>query len=176
MKKLLAVLILFAGISVINDLKVESIVIPKESIRFRVIANSDNDYDQEIKMKVKDNLNKEISNILKTSNNINDSRELLKNNISKLKTNINNTLRNNKSNTAYTIKYGENYFPEKEYKGVKYQAGEYESLVVKLGKGEGQNFWCVLFPPLCLIDENKENNKDIEYRVLIKDILDKYFK
>jgi stage II sporulation protein R len=176
MKKLLAVLILFAGISVINDFKTNSVVIPKESIRFRVIANSDSNEDQALKLKVKDNLNKEISNILKTSNNINDSRELLKNNISKLKTNIDNTLKDSKSNTAYTINYGENYFPEKEYKGVKYQEGEYESLVVKLGKGEGQNFWCVLFPPLCLVDENKENAKDIEYRVLIKDILDKYFK
>lgn len=176
MKKLLAVLILFAGISIINDFKIDKVIIPKESIRFRVIANSDSKEDQELKVKVKDNLNLELQNILKTSNNINDSRILIKNNISKLKTNIDNTLRNSSSNTVYSIKYGENYFPEKDYKGVTYKEGEYESLVVKLGKGEGQNFWCVLFPPLCLIDEKAEKNKDVEYRVLIKDILDKYFK
>ena len=176
MKKLLAVLIIFAGISVINDFKTENVVIPEESIRFRVIANSDSSEDQALKVKVKDNLNLELQNILKASNNINDSRTLIKNNISKLKTNIDNTLRNSKSNTAYSIKYGENYFPKKEYKGVTYKEGDYESLVVKLGKVEGKNFWCVLFPPLCLIDENKETNKDIEYRVLIKDILDKYLK
>ena len=75
----------------------------------------------------------------------------------------------------YTINYGSNYFPEKEYKGVKYEEGEYESLVVTLGDGAGENFWCVLFPPLCLL-EGEENEKDnIEYSSFIKEVIDKYF-
>ena len=51
----------------------------------------------------------------------------------------------------------------------------YESLVITLGKGEGDNWWCVLFPPLCLLEEN-ENTQDVEYHFLVKDIIDKYLK
>ena len=51
----------------------------------------------------------------------------------------------------------------------------YESLVITLGKGEGDNWWGVLFPPLCLLEEN-ENTKDVEYHFLVKDIIDKYLK
>lgn len=174
MKKIVFVVALFTIISIISDLKLQKIVIPKESIRFRVIANSDSKKDQKLKEKVKDDLNIKLSNILKNSTNIDESRMLINNNINKLSNSISNTLNNNNSKETFSINYGNNYFPEKQYRGVKYKEGEYESLVVKIGKGEGKNFWCVLFPPLCLIDEKKETS-NIEYRILIKDILNKYF-
>ena len=56
-------------------------------------------------------------------------------------------------------------------KGVKYNSGLYESLVITLGEGHGPNYWCVLYPPLCSIDTNKE---EVEYRSYIKDLIDKY--
>ena len=65
------------------------------------------------------------------------------------------------------------FFPKKEYKGVVYKEGEYESLLITLGKGQGDNFWCVLFPPLCVMEEDE--TKDVEYKWFIKDILEKYF-
>ena len=175
MKKIILVVALFGLISVINDFKNQELVIPKESIRFRVIANSNSMEDQELKLKVKDNLNNELQNILKNSNSLSESRSLLKNNIVKLNNNVNNTLKSNNSNETFTINYGNNYFPKKEYKGITYKEGKYESLVVKIGKGEGKNFWCVLFPPLCLIDDKKETTNNVEYRMLIKDVLSKYF-
>ena len=72
----------------------------------------------------------------------------------------------------YEVSFGLNYFPEKEYKGVVYKEGEYESLVITLGNGEGENFWCVLFPPICTLEV--EEDEDISYRFLIKDLFDKY--
>ena len=175
MKKIILVVALFTAISIISDFKLQKVVIPKEAIRLRVIANSNSNNDQELKLKVKDNLNNELHNILKNSNSVNESRFLIKNNIQKLSNTISDTLSNSNSKETFTINYGNNYFPEKEYKGVSYKEGEYESLVVKIGKGEGKNFWCVLFPPLCLIDENHKKQNKIEYRMLIKDILNKYF-
>ena len=70
----------------------------------------------------------------------------------------------------YQINFGTNYFPRKTYKGVIYEAGNYESLVITLGKGLGENWWCILYPPLCLIDENTTTS-DVEYRLIIQDIL-----
>ena len=76
-------------------------------------------------------------------------------------------------NMDFKINYGTNYFPEKIYKGVKYEAGEYESMVVKIGSGSGDNYWCVLFPPLCLMEA--EETDDVEYKFFIKEIIDKIF-
>ena len=59
----------------------------------------------------------------------------------------------------------------KEYKNVIYEEGEYESVVITIGDGNGKNFWCVLFPPLCMLDEDS----NIEYSSLVKEIIDKYF-
>lgn len=70
----------------------------------------------------------------------------------------------------YKINYGMNYFPSKSYRGIVYPSGKYESLVITLGSGFGDNWWCVLYPPLCLIDEDMDTS-DVVYRSYIKDIL-----
>ena len=66
-----------------------------------------------------------------------------------------------------------NYFPSKTYKGIVYDGGYYNSLVVTLGDGEGDNWWCVLFPPLCLMEEN-ETTSDVEYKFFVKSIIEKF--
>ena len=172
MKKFILLITILSVISISNDYKNKDIEIPSEAIRFRVIANSNTKEDQALKIKVKENLEKELEKSLKNKRNINESRLVLKKNIPEFQKNIENTLREENSKQKYTINYGLNYFPKKEYKKVKYKEGSYESLVVTLGRGEGENFWCVLFPPLCKLEN--ENNKKVEYRILIKEILDKY--
>jgi len=172
MKKFILLITILSVISISNDYKNKDVEIPSEAIRFRVIANSNTKEDQELKIKVKENLEKELEKSLKNKRNINESRLVLKKNIPEFQKNIENTLKEENSKQKYTINYGLNYFPEKEYKKVKYKEGSYESLVVTLGSGEGENFWCVLFPPLCKLEN--ENNKKVEYRILIKEILDKY--
>ena len=81
----------------------------------------------------------------------------------------------NNYNMDFKVIYGENYFPNKVYKGVIYDAGEYESLVVYIGKSKGDNWWCVLFPPLCLLEASESETGEVQYRSLVKDILDKIF-
>ena len=160
-------LILIAIIKVIMSLNTnETIIIPKESIRFRVIANSNTKEDQMIKEKVVSKLKKSLSSLTYTPKNINDTRKSIKDNL-KI---IEETLRQEVKD--YSINYGYNYFPEKVYKGIYYEEGEYESLVITLGEGIGNNFWCVLFPPLCLIDEEQD---EVEYTTFIKELIDKYF-
>ena len=83
-------------------------------------------------------------------------------------------IKNLNEEAEYTIKYGMNYFPKKEYQGVIYEEGEYESLVVEIGDAQGDNFWCVLFPPLCLLEGEEENKDNIEYTSFIKEIIEKY--
>ena len=174
MKKLTIVLAIIITVLAIN--KDSEVIIPKDSIRFRVIANSDSESDQLLKKKVVSNLNPNIINLLSSSSSLTDSRNNIENNLTLFDNIVKNTLKENNSTETYTINYGMNYFPEKEYKGTVYEEGEYESLVVSLGEGKGKNFWCVLFPPLCLLEaEDSTKTTDIEYKSFIKEIIDKYF-
>ena len=172
MKKLLIILaIIFLGYIIFIDNK-DYYVIPEESIRFRVIANSNSVYDQHIKQEVRESLELNFYNDLLESKSISDSRKIINNNIKTYEQIVKNKLDELSYDKGFSINYGLNYFPEKEYKGVIYEEGNYESLVVTLGSGEGSNFWCVLFPPICTLET--EESSDVEYRFLIKDLFDKY--
>lgn len=168
MKKILVIISVIIFIGCI--LKKDEIIIPKNSIRFRVIANSNSLEDQALKKLVVKNLKENINNIEFDSNNKDNTREIINNNIPILENTIKSTIKNRK----YQINYGMNYFPKKIYKNIIYEEGEYESLVVTLGKGEGNNFWCVLFPPLCLLEEDENNKDDVIYTSVVKEIINRY--
>lgn len=159
MKKLIIVLFIISSIYLISNRN--DIVIPKDAIRFRIIANSNSLNDQNLKRTIKNDLINNVFPNIKT-------KEDIKNNLSYIDKRL------KEYNVKYDINYGMNYFPEKEYKGIKYPKGNYESLVITLNDGMGDNFWCVMYPPLCLIDDNNTNN--VEYKVLAKEIIDNYKK
>lgn len=170
MKKFILSIVIVLAIITLNK---DKIVIPKESIRLRVIANSNSEEDQNIKYKVKEDLENELFNILSEADNIDEARIKINQNLSSITNTVNNTLISNNYLEKFSINYGLNYFPKKEYKSVLYNEGLYESVVVTLGEGNGDNWWCVLFPPFCLIEA--ENSDKVEYTWKIKEIIDKYF-
>ncbi len=143
-------------------------MIPKDAIRFRIIANSNNITDQEQKLKVGLTLNKYLDDLLKEAKSKTEAEKIITNNLTTIKNKVTQIAPEN------NINYGENYFPEKEYHGIKYPSGNYESLVITLGKGNGHNWWCVMFPPLCLLEGKNTNQEDVQYKFLIKEIIDKY--
>lgn len=149
-------------------------VIPNEAIRVRIIANSNDEYDQSVKSSVKDIVSKEMYTLLKDTNSIENARDIINSNISNLDQDIGAYLDDINYNLEYKLNFGYNYFPKKTYKGVEYKDGYYESLVVTLGEGEGDNWWCVLFPPVCMIEA--EESTDVEYTTLVEDLMSKYLK
>jgi len=151
---------------------VGSLVIPEDALRIRVIANSNSEYDQLIKNEVKENIQYKLYNLLKDTKGVEEARIVINNNLNYIDEEVNKTLKNNNYDLGYKINYGLNYFPSKEYKGVTYEEGYYESLVITLGSGEGDNWWCVLFPPLCLLEA--EESDDIEYTSYVKELIEKY--
>ncbi|MBQ7141407.1 MAG: stage II sporulation protein R [Bacilli bacterium] len=174
MKKIIIIsLVIICFIMVNKNVNASDITIPAEAIRLRVLANSNSKYDQEVKMDVSFQIQNEIYNMLKDKTNIEDARDTLKNNINVLETAVEKILREKSYINTFKVEYGYNYFPEKEYKGVKYDAGEYESVLITLGEGKGNNWWCVLFPPLCLIEA--EESDEVEYKFFVKELIEKYF-
>ena len=147
-------------------------MIPSDAIRMRIVPNSNTEYDQSIKMKVKSEVEKEVFAVLKDTKGIDEARSQLKNKLPVIDSAVFNVLNKENYTLGYQIHYGMNYFPEKEYKGVTYKAGEYESLVVTLGEGKGDNWWCVLFPPLCMIEADESD--EVEYKLFREELVDKY--
>lgn len=145
--------------------KNNNVLIPSNSIRIRIIANSNDINDQQTKYMIKEEITKEIYPKLENVSNYSDAKEIINNSME----DINNIIR--KYTNDFSIYFGNNYFPKKEYKGVIYKEGNYESLVIKLGDAKGKNFWCILFPPLCMIDESKLN--DVSYSFLVNELLNK---
>ena len=168
MKKIILVLAVLT--TILSLYKKEKTVIPEESIRFRIIASSNLEKDQEIKKEIVKNIYPQLKTI-KNFQTIEETRKYLIEELPTLEEIVDNTLKKNHLSNSFHINYGKNFFPEKEYKEVTYPEGEYESLVITLGEGKGENFWCVLFPPICFMDEEE----DIEYKSFFKEIIDKYF-
>ena len=173
MKKTLITFLLIMSSYVILGNTLSNIEIPNEAIRIRVIANSNSTYDQTIKKEVKELVEKNMYTLLKDTKEITKAREKIKGELSYLEQEIGILLKNKNYPYSYKVHFGYNYFPEKEYKGIIYEEGMYESLVVSLGEAKGDNWWCVLFPPLCLLEA--EESTEIEYRSFVKEMLEKYF-
>lgn len=174
MKKVLIIIAILMIPLIINKNKNKDIIkIPNDSIRVRVIANSNSMKDQLEKEQVKENLQIYLEELLKDKETKMDTQNSIKNNLSNIRNNIDDTLKTLNSNTKVYINYGNNYFPKKEFQGILYQEGYYESLVITLGKGNGNNWWCVLFPPLCLMQEDTSMS-EVEYKLYIEEIISKY--
>lgn len=174
MKKILIVLaFLILGLTQIKSNNEELITIPKDSIRVRIIANSNSINDQNEKNVIKKEIQMYLEELLKDSSSKEETKKIIESNIKGINSRIKNTINKMGTNTIYKVNYGNNFFPKKEYNGVSYESGFYESLVITLGEGKGNNWWCVLFPPLCLIDED-DNSNQTEYKLYISEIIEKY--
>jgi len=178
MKKIILIIltIIVAFIVYVNvNAEVGEIVIPEAAIRVRVIANSNSINDQSMKMKVKAMIEKNISPLLVGIDNVEEARTIIRDNIDMLESDIEAFFDNEEYNKDFIINFGNNYFPEKDYKGVHYDEGQYESLVVTIGEGSGDNWWCVLFPPLCLLEADESDVDDTEYQFFVVEMLEKIF-
>ena len=173
MKKIIIFILVFITLAFSYKNSQNNIKIPNSAIRFRVLANSNSPRDQKIKEEVRDRIQKELYDILSKSTSIEDAREKINNDM----LNLNNIMKEEMENKEYSydIDYGMHYFPEKVYKGVKYNEGYYESLLITLGKGEGNNWGCVLFPPLCILEAEETNTNEIKYKSFVKELIEKYF-
>ncbi len=172
MKSLYIILICCLLYLFIGNTNTSKINIPDEAIRFRVIASSNSPTDQQLKIKVKLEIEKELAAILKDKKNFLSADTAIYNNMEIIKNKVKTILQKEKNMETFEINYGNNYFPEKNYNGIKYEEGKYNSLTITLGNGLGENWWCILFPPLCLLDENDYDEAD--YSFYVKEVLDDY--
>lgn len=124
-------------------------------IRFHVIANSDTTEDQALKLKVRDEVLNYISPKLKDSKDIQESRKILEENNEILKEIARKVIKENGYKYEVVTMLSHENFPVKSYANITLPQGNYEAYRIIIGSGEGHNWWCVMFPPLCFTDITK---------------------
>lgn len=145
-------MVLLAGFILIKNENGSAETINDKLIRFHVVANSDSEEDQSVKLQIRDEILQKYGPILSESNSRSESLQFISENLEEIENTANSILK--KEGKGYSAKavLGESIFPIKQYGTITLPAGEYTALKVVLGEGGGKNWWCVMFPPLCFID------------------------
>ena len=142
--------VIYKVLMIYTENKVEAL--SKGIIRFHVVANSDTVEDQLLKQKVKDRVIAYMEPLLKDSESIEETRQKIKENLFKIENIARETIEeHNQSYEVYCNLENVN-FPTKAYGDVIFPAGTYEACRIVIGEGKGENWWCVMFPPLCYVD------------------------
>lgn len=121
-------------------------------VRFHVRANSDSRFDQQLKLLVRDEAVSLAKDLTKNCKNANDAYNTLGKNLDGFAVVAERVLKNAGVVYGVKVRLTEEDFPERSYGGVVFPKGRYRALRIDLGRAEGENFWCVLFPPICLAD------------------------
>jgi len=118
-------------------------------IRLHVLANSDSEQDQSIKLEVRNAVLAEANLILDGADDRGQAQGLLLDGLNRLENRANEVLAAHGTGYRAAVTLGEEFYPTRRYESFSLPAGEYTSLMVRLGSGEGKNWWCVVFPPVC---------------------------
>ncbi|MDO4542436.1 MAG: stage II sporulation protein R [Bacillota bacterium] len=124
----------------------------KPLIRFHVIANSDSDIDQAVKLEVRDAVLQGYSRELSACADYAEACDFLKDHSDDIQSLAGKTLELYGFDYGAKVEIGQDLFPTKSYGDMVLAAGEYKAVKIILGAGEGKNWWCVMFPPLCFVD------------------------
>ncbi|OVE65732.1 stage II sporulation protein R [Clostridium diolis] len=139
-----------------NNMRVLNYDEVKDSlIRFHVIANSDNDDDQQLKLKVKNRVIDYLYPYLNSSQSLDESRKIIKDKMEDVKTLAQQVIKDNNYDYDVKVELSRENFPDKSYGDITLPQGNYEAFRIIIGSGQGRNWWCVMFPPLCFVDESK---------------------
>lgn len=185
---LLLLLFIYTFICAFSYVSAVSTDIQDSVFRLHVIANSDSAEDQNLKYIVRDKVLEYINSISGNENSKEDVINLAKSNINEIQKIAENTINENGYNYSVKLNIGNFAFPTKTYGDISFPAGFYDALKIEIGEAKGQNWWCVMFPPLCFVDVTngvvpeeskeviKENLSEEEYELLSQNSDDINFK
>lgn len=140
-----------------------------QPLRLHVIANSNSEDDQTVKLIVRDAVLTATKEGIQNCGSAAEAEEYINKNIGIILMAANDTLAANGLNYRASANVGTYHFPDREYNGVTYPEGEYRALRVVLGEGKGDNWWCVMFPPLC-ITEIEPDTEEVEVKSIFAEL------
>jgi len=135
---------------------------PDNLIRFHVIANSDSEEDQLLKYAVRDEVLKKVAPTLAESKSLQESRTIIQGRRDELLETAHGVVKEWGKDYPVELEYGIFTFPTKSYGNIVLPSGDYEAVEIKIGKAEGANWWCVLFPPLCFVNVQESTTLQVD--------------
>ena len=172
---LLGIYIFISAISYVTAVSGE---LENSVFRLHVIANSDSKEDQNLKYIVRDKLIEYMNEISVSAQNKEDAIKIANEHLDDFYRIAKQTIKENGYDYDVTVEIGNFAFPTKTYGDISFPAGNYDALRVKIGSAQGQNWWCVMFPPLCFVNVSsgvvpeeskellKEEMSDEEYSII----------
>lgn len=141
----------------------------EEAIRLRILANSDSIQDQLLKRTIRDAVNEEITRWVTDIDDIDEAKQVLTSKVESIETIVSNELAKLGQEQSFSVTFSPVQFPTKLYGNLVYPAGTYDAILITLGAGKGENWWCVLFPPLCFLDFEHSEVEEVEKETSAKE-------
>lgn len=155
-RALLSVLIGAVATSVlISNTKETMADITNSVVRLHIIANSNSDCDQELKLKVRDDISAFLGPLLEQSKSVEDTKNIISQNIKNIEQEAQKSIKKHGYTYSATAVLDRFDFPQKSYEDITFPAGIYDALRITIGNGHGNNWWCVLYPQLCFFVSEK---------------------
>lgn len=148
------IILLFVFSYVYEDIRGTSL--SEDVLRLHVIANSDDPSDQQLKLEVKDQVVAQMRELLADACSAEEAREIAIREVPAIKNNAEQTIASRGYDYPVEVEVGLHEFPTKSYGNLVFPAGEYQAVRVIIGEGQGKNWWCVLFPPLCMVSSSDQ--------------------
>ena len=158
------IIFFIALISFVSCLSIQKSLANKV-LRLHILANSNSEYDQELKLKVRDEVVNYLTPLLKNASNLEETKKIVAQNITSINSVAQNTV-SKYSNYKTVSSLAISNFPTKQYGSFAFPAGEYDALKIIIGNGEGNNWWCVMFPPLCFTNSSAGEFDDTSEQTL----------
>ena len=168
-------LLIYSTLCAISYAENVSCDISNSVFRLHVIANSDSLEDQNLKYKVRDNLLNYMNSICLNCSNKDDAISIINENKNEFAQIAQQTIEENGYSYPININIGNFDFPTKKYGDISLPAGSYDALRVEIGEAKGQNWWCVMFPPLCFVDVSSGIVPDESKEIMEKNLTDEEF-
>ena len=174
MKRLIAIFFLCVGVAIVAAIGINFSTpnYHQEYLRIHIRANSNLEIDQNIKYIIKDSIVDYLTPVISTCTTKKEFEQKLKENLTNIECISNNILAQNNFNYKTSAKINNEYFPARTYDNLTLESGYYDALIVNLGSGEGDNWWCVVYPPLCFLN----SNANYIYKSRLLEIVKKFFK
>lgn len=167
--------ILFAGlvlamiISPLADFGGRCAQVRDEVLRLHILANSDSEADQALKLEVRDAILAELGEEFGSADNLEEARKIAEQNLSRVEEIAAGVIADAGRSDSVQVQTVRMYFDTRVYENATLPAGEYEALRVLIGEGAGKNWWCVMFPPLCIPAAAREGDGEIEDIMLLEE-------
>ncbi|WZY00146.1 stage II sporulation protein R [Bacillus sp. FSL W7-1360] len=157
----------------------------EEAIRLRILADSDSIADQAVKREIRDEVNVEVTKWVDDLTDMKEAEAIMESRLDEIEEIVAAVLARRDLEQTYTVSLEETQFPTKLYGNMVYPAGIYKALLITLGEGQGENWWCVLFPPLCFVDmehgeaveqaEDTEETEELQEEVQQEEVETSFF-